>query len=117
MNRLSRQLCDAVSTNLSGQKARPPEAGRDLWNAFQRLSATRTYHAGGPNPVQPSEVLAWCQLTRQPLDPGHVEIIFAMDRAWLERAYSGAKVRDGVKTLPPISAHPLSAGLLDAIMG
>ena len=39
----------------------------------------------GPNPVQPSEVEAWCRLTGYRLSPWEVETLFAMDRAFLSR--------------------------------
>lgn len=117
MNRLKQHLCAAVVASLGGGKVVPPEAGRDLWNAFQRLSRSRTYSMQGPNPIQPSEILAWCRLMRQPLGPRHVETILAMDEAWLGRAYASSKAPEGVKTLPPVSKHPISAALLDAVMG
>lgn len=111
MGRIQRLLCDAVQGNGS-----PPEPGRDLWNAFQCLSTTRTYHAAGPNPIQPTEILAWCKITGLPLAPHHVDILLAMDQAWLERAYRKV-APEGAKTLPPISKTPLTAGLLDAVLG
>ncbi|MBB1498459.1 hypothetical protein [Paracoccus sp. MC1862] len=117
MDRLQNQLCAAVKAALAGGKVRPPEAGIELWKAFQRLSATRTYHPAGPNPIQPSEIAAWCQLMRMPLEPRHVEIILAMDGAWLDQAYARDRTPDGVKTLPPISQQPLTVALLDAVMG
>lgn len=115
MDRLKQQLCAAVRASLSGKPARHPEAGRELWNAFQRLSATRTYHPAGPNPIQPSEILAWCDLMRLPLAPHHVDIIMAMDRAFLDHVTSRAPA--GVKAMAPVSETPLTAGLLDAILG
>ncbi|WP_353428934.1 phage tail assembly chaperone [Paracoccus denitrificans] len=117
MNRLRKQLCAAVTASLTGQKGNPPETGRALWNAFQGLSVTRTYHPAGPNPIQPSEVLAWCQLHRMPMEPRHVEILLAMDQAYLDHAYAAAKRPEGVKAMAPVSKTPLTAGLLDAMFG
>lgn len=117
MRRLKSQLCTTVASGLRGDTCRAPEAGLPLWNAFQGLTATRTYHAAGPNPIQPSEILAWCQLHRLPLGPQHVEILLAMDQAWLDHAYAAAKAPQGAKVLPPISKTPLTAGLLDAMLG
>lgn len=117
MDRLQRHLCAAVKASLIGQKGRPPEAGLLLWNAFQRLSATRTYHAAGPNPIQPSEIEAWCRLMGQPLQPRHVAVILAMDAEWLAQAYARTQAPDGVKVLAPVSQTPISAALLDAILG
>ena len=115
--RLSRQLCAAVTAALSGARVRPPEAGRPLWNAFQRLNATRTYHMAGPNPISFAEIEAFARLMRQPLEPWHVTILMDMDAAWLTQATARAKVPEGVKALPPISKQPLNAALLDVVMG
>ncbi|MDQ7775532.1 MAG: hypothetical protein Q4615_06285 [Paracoccus aminovorans] len=117
MSSLSRHLCAAVTSTLRGEKIRPPEAGLLLWNAFQGLSATRTYHPAGPNPIQPSEIAAWCRLHRLPLAPHHVDILLAMDQAWLDHAYAAAKTPPGVKVMAPVSATPLTAALLDVVLG
>lgn len=117
MSRLGALLCTAVTASLRGDKGRPPEAGLPLWNAFQGLSATRTYHAAGPNPIQPSEIAAWGHLHRLPLAPHHVGILLAMDQAWLDHAYADSKAPQGVKVLAPISKIPLTAGLMDAMLG
>lgn len=117
MERLKTQLCAAVERALNGQTTHPPEAGRMLWQAFLELSGTRTYSMAGPNPIQPSEVLAWCRLKGVPLEPRHVGIIFAMDRVWLDRGTAKAAAPSDVPILPPISKQPLTAALLDAVMG
>ncbi|MGA0617415.1 phage tail assembly chaperone [Paracoccus sp. KR1-242] len=117
MDRLTKQLCAAVKAALAGQKVAPPEAGRAIWNAFHSLSGTRTYNPAGPNPIQPSEMAAWCQLMRLPLEPRHVAALLAMDVAWLDHAYSRTKAPDGVNVLPPISKMPLTTALLDAMLG
>lgn len=114
--RLSRQLCAAVTAALSGARVRPPEAGRPLWNAFQRLNATRTYHMAGPNPISFAEVEAFARLMRLPLEPWHVTVLMDMDAAWLAGAQR-AKVPEGVKALPPVSKHAISAQLFDLVTG
>jgi hypothetical protein len=118
LHRLQAQLCRAVEASIMGERAMPPEAGVPLWNAFHRLSAQRTFHAVGPNPIQPAEIAAFCALTGLPLPPHHVSIILAMDRAWLEVAHRRTRpAPDGVKALPPVSRQPISAALLDAVLG
>lgn len=77
--RLTRQLVEAL-------RARPPiipEAGRLVWRAFVALSRSRSYGAVGPNPISYLEIEAWCRLMRMPLEPHHVEMICALDQAWL----------------------------------
>ncbi|RWR29529.1 hypothetical protein D2T31_10765 [Sinirhodobacter populi] len=117
MVHLQRQLCAALRTQLRGGKVLPPEAGLPLWDAFLDLSGSRTYHAAGPNPIQMTEIAAYCRMMRLPLEPRHVSILMAMDGAWLDHAYSGAKTPEGVKALPPVSTRPISAALLDAVLG
>lgn len=113
MQRLQAQLCAALTAHQKGGKARPPEAGIQLWNAFQHISATRTYNAVGPNPISYCEIEAWARLSRTPLAPQHVQILIAMDGAWLEQAYARNKIPEGTKALPPVSAQPLTAALFD----
>lgn len=52
-----------------------------------------------------------------PLPPLHVEILQAMDMAWLDLVAKRTKVPQGVKVLPPVSKQPLNAALLDVVMG
>lgn len=114
--RLSRQLCAAVTAALSGSKVGPPEAGLPLWNAFQRLNATRSYHMAGANPITFAEIEAFTRLMRLPLEPWQVVILLEMDTAWLAGAQR-AKVPEGVKNLPPVSKHAISAALFDLVTG
>ncbi|NPD14461.1 hypothetical protein HOY34_04510 [Xinfangfangia sp. D13-10-4-6] len=118
MRRLSRQLSAAVTAALKGENVRPPEAGRLLWNTFQRLSLTRTYHPAGPNALQPSEVEAYCRMMRLALEPRHISILMEMDRAWLDQAYAkNQRAPEGMKTLPQRSSQPLTAALADLVLG
>lgn len=113
--RLERQLCAAVRDGLAGGKAQPPLGGLLLWNAFQRLSGARTYHAVGPNPIAMGEIEVFCRLIRLPLEPRHVAILLAMDREWLQ-AVIERRPEPRVKTVPRVSGE-VSPGALDAIMG
>lgn len=97
-------------------KPQIPEAGRVLWRIFVELSATRTYHMAGPNPVGFAEIEAYARLHRWPLAPHHVAILRAMDDAWLKHAY--AKIGKGKgQNLPTGSDQPISAGAFDAVFG
>jgi hypothetical protein len=119
IDRLETQLVAALRQNLATRKpVAIPEAGRLLWQIFGELSATRTYHQAGPNPVSHAEILTYGQAMRWPLQPHHVAILRTMDDAYLDHAYSGrGKAPDGMKTLPHISQQPLSAALIDAVLG
>ncbi len=54
---------------------------------------------------------------RTPIEPHHAELITALDDAWLSHAMRRDTTPDGVKVLPPVSQHPLSAALFDVAAG
>lgn len=112
-----KQLVAALSAHLqSGQPPIVPESGRDLWRIFIDLSRTRTYHMAGPNPIAHREIEAYARLHRWPLQPRHVEVIVALDAAWLEHAYSKRdKTSAGVKTLPRHSGQAVNPAVFDAV--
>ncbi|WP_420023355.1 phage tail assembly chaperone [Cereibacter azotoformans] len=113
MNRLKRQMCAALAGALAGGNPPVPEAGALLWRAFWQLSRCRTLHAAGPNPIGWAEMEAWCRLMRVPLEPQHVEIIAAMDDAWLDHAYASR----GARAAPVKSSQPLTPQIMDALFG
>lgn len=118
MNRLKSQLCAALKARLAGGKPALPEAGRPLLDAFNALSRARGYNGTGPNPITWEALAAWSRLMRVPIEPHHAEIIMALDQVWLDDAYrQAAKAPDGTKTLPPVSAQPLTAALFDVTAG
>lgn len=112
-DRLTDQLVDAVKSRLVGDRHPPlPEAGTDLWNIFCDLCASRTYHASGPNPIAFGEMQAWAQMHRWPLERRHVEVIRAMDRAWIEA--NAARQARGGKTIEPVGGT-LTPDFFDAV--
>lgn len=115
MARLRTQLCAALEARLKGQKVRVPDAGTELLSAFLALSRARSSGPHGPNPIAWEAIAAWAQVMRVPIEPHHAEIIMALDDVWMTRTMRRGP--EGVKTLPPVSKHPLSAGLLDAMIG
>ncbi len=85
---------------------------------FVQLSSTRTYHSAGPNALQPSEIVAFCQLMRTPLGAEHVAILLAMDAVWMAAFYGrGSAEMTGNKPAPVVSPRPISAALFDAMVG
>ena len=118
MKRLEKQLCAALKAHLAGSKAPLPEAGRVLLDAFNALSRARPYSSAGPNPITWEALAAWSRLMRVPIEPRHAAIIMALDQVWLDAAYGpGRQAPEGVKTLPPVSAQPLTAALFDLTAG
>ncbi|WP_306752094.1 phage tail assembly chaperone [Paracoccus actinidiae] len=118
MDRLKKQLCAALKARNVGGKTPIPEAGLPLWQAFGALSRARSYNPHGPNPITWEALAAWSQLMRVPVEPRHADIIMALDAVWIKDAYRTDKqAPEGVKTLPPMSQHPINAALLDAMLG
>ena len=113
-------LCQAVRDSLNKRKPRLPEGSAILWSAFGDLSRARGMGAMAPNPITLPEIEAWCRLNRTPLQPRHVEIIRAMDEAFLEHfanASKGDTTADGVRKIAPRSQQAISPALFDAALG
>lgn len=120
MSRLIRQLINALKVSCeTGRAPNIPEAGRDLWGIFVTLSRSRTYHMAGPNPVSFSEISEYARLQRWPLQPHHVDVITALDAAWLEYAFrsEAGKCSKGVKALPRHSGQAVNPSVFDAVFG
>jgi hypothetical protein len=99
MKRLKTQLVAAVVSD----KPKVPEAGRLLWRLFIELSSGRSGNGFGPNPLSWVEIEAWKRVRRWPLSDDHIDILLAMDRAWIEAAYKKKPdAPDGMKTAHPI---------------
>lgn len=121
MKNLENLLCAELKRQLETKGAhavRIPAGGELLWRWFLDLGQTRTYHMAGPNPISFVEIEAYARQMRWPLEPHHIDILRAMDAAWLEHASKRAQpAPQGVKVLPQVSATPLTAGLVDAVFG
>lgn len=113
MDRLREQLCAAVRRAVAGEQITPPEAGFVLWQALVALSRARSYGSAGPEAIRFSEIEAWVRLMRVPLEPRHVDILTAMDAAWLDAC--GAKV--ATPAAPTRPSGPLSPAMFDAVFG
>lgn len=106
MNRIARQHVAAVRRGKA-----PPGGGSVLWNAFCHLSAARTWHTHGPNPISYQDIAAYCHLMRCPLEPRHIAILRAMDAEWMKPVV-------GQTSAQPVRAGaPLSPALFDAVFG
>lgn len=108
-DRLKRQMTDVVRRAAAGGRPVVPEAGNLLWSMFIDLSSGRSSNGFGPNPISWAEIEAWMRVKRWPLAPHHVEILRAMDDAWLEDAYkrqaAGASAPAGMKTAPMVAGE------------
>jgi hypothetical protein len=96
---MTEALVSALRQRLAGGDLDVPEPGIILWNIFIALGATRTYHSAGPNQISYTEIDAYCRLHRWPLEPHHVDIIVALDAAWLEHAQRELRRPSGMARL------------------
>lgn len=111
--RLTELMVAALRRQPSGSALAIPEAGHDLWRIFCELSASRTYHTAGPNPISYAEIDAYCRLFRWPLQPHHVDIIRALDAAYIEHAYD----RNTKPGQDMGGGHSVTPALFDAMFG
>lgn len=116
--RLEAQLADAMKAHLAGGRIAVPPAGRLAWQWFSQLSSTRMFNPAGPNPIAHAEILAWARLYRWPIRSRHVDLIRALDDAWLVHFHEARRAdRQDVAKLPPRSGHEVSPALFDALFG
>ena len=106
--RLKRQLVAAIT-----DKARVPEAGRLVWGWFCDLSNARTYHMAGPNPIGFADIEAFARLHCWPIQPHQVELIRALDDAWIRKSL-GSTASSRAR---PTTSQPITADAFDAIFG
>lgn len=113
MSKLKTHLCKALKAHLTGGKARVPDGGREMLDAFMALSRARSWHAHGPNPISWEAMAAWSRIMRVPVQPHHAEIIMALDDVWMSHAMQRNNAPEGVKKIPQMSKQPLTAALFD----
>lgn len=104
--RLERQMTVALVAHMAGRPLLVPEAGRLFWRWFVDLHRSRTYHAAGPHPIAYAEIEAYGRLHGWPLERRHVELIRALDAAWLNQ-----NIR------PTSQPAMLTAESFDAVLG
>lgn len=119
MANLKKLLVAALKEQMVSDKpVRLPAGGDMLWHWFHNLSATRTLHAAGANPIQFGEIAAYFRLRQIVPEQHHIDILLAMDQAFLDHVHAASKpLPEGVKALPPISKRPISTELFDAMIG
>lgn len=113
MQRLVRNLTDSIE---GGKPFRVPEPCRMLWGWFADLTATRTWHAHGPNPITYCEIEAYARLNGIPIRPQDVAAIRRLDAAWLSATLS--KLRQGAAPGGGSAAtEEINPALFDAVFG
>ncbi|SFZ82436.1 hypothetical protein SAMN02983003_1076 [Devosia enhydra] len=114
-DRLHQILADNLKVHLAGRPMRVPEPLRPLWGWFAELSAARSWHANGPNPITFAEIEAYGRLMGWPFRPQDVAAIRKLDEVWLaatlaRMAPEGGKAR-------PVPTQPLTTAAFDAVFG
>lgn len=110
---LVRQCVKALQAHLDGGRPVPPEGALPLWNAFCALSAARTWHASGPNPIGYPEIEAYARLMRWPFEPRHVAAIRAMDEVWI--AHVDKRQAEASPEARPKPSGDISPTIFDAV--
>lgn len=116
---LKKLMIAALKQQLKTEKpVHLPAGGALLWTWFNELSRARTMHAAGPNALSFQDIHAYVAVRRLEFGQHHIDILLAMDHAYLEH-FRAANERppEGVRTLPAVSNRSISAGLFDAMMG
>lgn len=118
MSILNSAAREAIRQLFGGRAAQLPEGLRLVWTIFSDLHETRGSTGFGPAPITYAEIEAYVRLMRWPLEPHHVSLILAMDRAWIDhvsaQAPGGSAPSSGSSTGPrPV----LTPALFDAVFG
>ncbi|MBP1856864.1 phage tail assembly chaperone [Rhizobium herbae] len=115
--RIQRHLVEALRANLrAGGVPRLPAGGDLCWKWFIDLNRTRTWHAAGPNAISYCEIEAYCRVRRWPLEQRHIEVLTAMDEAYLEHfRQAHARVQAGGKPQQRHTGQAITPDLLDAL--
>lgn len=63
-----------------------PWAGMRAWSIFLALNKGRGAGMSGPAPLASAEIEAYARLRREPLRPFELDMLTALDAAWMEAA-------------------------------
>lgn len=115
--RILAHMVAALRSNLrDGGRPRLPAGGELYWQWFADLHRARTWHMAGPNSISYVDIESYSRVMRWPLQPHHVEVITAMDKAFLAHyAASHARAADGAKPARQRPSGDLAPTLFDAI--
>lgn len=73
-----------------------PEACAHVWTWFCQLLAKRSFSVhGAPNPISWEAIASWAWLTRSRPTPWEVDLLCALDLAWLTRKDGHGRDGDG----------------------
>jgi hypothetical protein len=114
---LTERLCEVLRwrfANPAGEGGPElPMAGLRVWNAFLDLNATRGSNGFGANPIAASEIESWSRLRREPVRPFELDMLRALDVAFLK----AASEKTGKADEPKVSTRKMTVALFDALFG
>lgn len=91
---------------MTPEEPETPEEVDYLLDWFEQLSATRTSGMSGPNPLSPSDVLAWSELTGSKISPNEYLILRAMDAAHVDGVHTFLKEQREISASEPTPPAP-----------
>lgn len=118
-DRLKMKLVNDLKQVLSGgSSVYIHETGRLIYAWFTDLSATRSWHANGPNPISYQEIEAYRYVSGWPIRPHEVQAIRELDQAYIEHFYIQQKSGPAnLQTLPRSSGSAINPDVFDAVFG
>lgn len=115
---MEKLLVAIVKRQSAGERLQMPEGGQLLWQWFCDLHGARTWNANGPNPISYGEIAIYRDLAGWPMEERHIQILRAMDEAWVADFYKRQNGPEkGDKPLPAPSGRPMTPALFDAMFG
>ena len=64
-----------------------PSDCAEIWQDFTELSASRQQTSEGPCPIVYRDIVAWASLSNKNISAYRCDVLFAIDRAWLDNYY------------------------------
>ena len=114
--RFTARMEEVVRDVLRGdERARLPAGGAALWQVFCALCSARQSSGYGPQALALSEIATGALAAGVALEPRHVAVLQAMDRAWLAHAVK-PPAPEGAAILPAVSKAPITAELFDIVV-
>lgn len=82
----TRRELNARFSQPPGPEPTPPDVVAHVWHWFLTLNERRKNGESGPMPISYAEIEAWSRLTRSRAKPEEIQMIVAMDNAFLSES-------------------------------
>lgn len=107
----------ALAANLAGEPVRLPAGGELPWLWFSEISAGRTWHNAGPNPIGWGDIAAYRALSGWPLRGEDIRLVMAMDRTFVSAMVIRSDEGAPAPAARPAPKAGLNAMVFDAMFG